>query len=118
MKILVCGGRDYLDYITMVKTLDDIIQDLDPDKVVIIQGGAKGADFLAKVYAYNWGWGGLVCKEFPADWGKFGKGAGHIRNQQMLDEGEPDLVVAFPGGAGTADMIKRAEKAGVKVIKV
>lgn len=119
MKILVCGGRDYLDYITLKRTLDDIIdKTANPDEVLIIQGGAKGADFLAKVYACCWGWGGLMCKEFPADWNRHGKAAGAIRNQQMLDEGKPDLVVAFPGGTGTADMIKRAEKAGVEVVKV
>ena len=56
--------------------------------------------------------------EYPAPWKRFGPSAGGIRNQQMLDEGKPDLVVAFPGGKGTADMVRRAENAGVKVIKV
>jgi ABC-type sugar transport system substrate-binding protein len=36
----------------------------------------------------------------------------------MLDEGKPDIVVAFPGGTGTADMVRRARKAGVVVIEV
>lgn len=118
-RILVCGGRDYLDYPKVNSVLDDIVQRAnDPSEVVIIQGGAKGADFLAKVYAYCWGWGGLHCVEYPADWKAYGKGAGAIRNQQMLDEGKPDLVVAFPGGSGTADMIRRARKAGVEVIVV
>lgn len=44
-----------------------------------------------------------------------GKAAGPIRNQRMLDEGKPDLVVAFPGGRGTADMVRRAKAAGVPV---
>lgn len=119
MKILVCGGRDYLDYIKVKATLDSIVGQVENlDEVVIIQGGAKGADFLAKVYAYCWGWGGLTCKEFPANWREFGPAAGHIRNQQMLDEGKPDLVVAFKGGRGTADMMRRAKKAGVEVKEV
>jgi hypothetical protein len=119
MRILVCGGRDYLDYLTLQKTLDGVVYDLGcPDEAVIIQGGAKGADFLAKVYAYCWGWGGLHCVEYPADWKTYGKGAGAIRNQQMLDEGKPDLVVAFPGGSGTADMVSRARKASVEVMVV
>ena len=118
-RILVCGGRDFLDYLKLRDVLDSLINDLeDPSNVVIIQGGAKGADFLAKVYAYCWGWGGLMCEEYPADWRKHGKGAGSIRNQQMLDEGRPNLVVAFPGGSGTADMVRRARKAGVEVIVV
>lgn len=55
--------------------------------------------------------------EFPADWDKYGKSAGYIRNQQMLDEGCPDYVVAFPGGAGTNMMKRIASKAGVPVIE-
>jgi hypothetical protein len=48
-----------------------------------------------------------------ADWEKLGRSAGPIRNQAMLDEGRPDLVVAFPGHHGTADMVRRARAAGV-----
>ena len=51
---------------------------------------------------------------FPADWKVRGRAAGHIRNQQMLDEGRPHLVVAFPGGRGTADMVRRARAAGIE----
>ena len=62
-------------------------------------------------------WARIPVKEYPADWQKHGRAAGPIRNQQMLDEGKPDLVVAFDGGRGTADMIARAEKAGVRVVR-
>lgn len=121
MRILVCGGRDYLDYTTLSKTLDKVlygkVEDI-PDDVTIIQGGAKGADFLAKVYCYCFGWGGISCEEYPADWKKYGRAAGHIRNQQMLDEGKPDLVVAFPGGRGTADMMSKAKAHGIEVKEV
>ncbi len=54
--------------------------------------------------------------ECKADWANYGKGAGHIRNQQMLDSGI-DLAIEFPGGRGTADMRRRLDKAGVKVIE-
>ena len=46
------------------------------------------------------------------------KSAGHIRNQVMLDKGKPDVVVAFPGGRGTADMVRRAEGAGIEVRRI
>jgi hypothetical protein len=51
-----------------------------------------------------------------ANWDKYGKAAGGIRNQQMLDENEIDTAVAFPGGTGTKDMIKKARKAGICTI--
>jgi len=52
---------------------------------------------------------------FPADWGKYSKSAGYIRNKQMLAEGKPDLVVAFPGGKGTANMVKLAKLANIPI---
>ncbi len=59
---------------------------------------------------------GLEVERYPADWEQYGKAAGHIRNQQMLDSGV-DIAVEFPGGRGTADMRARLNKAGVPVIK-
>ena len=61
---------------------------------------------------------GIECVVFHADRAKYGRAAGPIRNQQMLDEGRPTLVVAFPDGRGTADMVRRARSAGVEVIEV
>lgn len=122
-KILVCGGRNFANYPLLSNTLNKICIDREwlwdieyyMPGVIIISGMAKGADSLAIDWAVvNW----LRWEEYPADWETHGKAAGLIRNQQMLDEGKPDLVVAFPGGRGTADMIRRAEKAGVEVIKI
>lgn len=55
---------------------------------------------------------------YLADWKTHGLNAGPIRNKQMLDEGKPDLVLAFPGGRGTANMVTQARKAGVRVVDV
>ena len=55
---------------------------------------------------------------FPAEWNRLGKSAGYLRNKQMLDIGSPDLAVAFPGGAGTQNMIGLLEKAGIKIIQL
>jgi len=128
MKILVCGGRDFEDKKLLYNTLDDLATKFNlwappdaygntlPLEMEIISGGAKGADTLAIDYAItNW------CKfrEYKPDYKKYGrKLAPLMRNQQMLDEGKPDKVVAFPGGSGTADMCRRAEKAGIEVIRV
>lgn len=112
MKILVCGGRDYRN----VTAVDLALSRVHAKKPItqIIHGAARGADSLAKRWAEQ---NGIPHAAYPADWNANGKGAGPIRNQRMLDEGEPDGVVAFPGGSGTADMVRRATKAGVKVWK-
>lgn len=118
MRLLVCGGRDFgtdseeHDYIFW--KLHEVIQNegLSFADVTIVQGGARGADSAAADFARMFY---LPLEEFPADWDKHGKAAGAIRNQQMIDEGRPDLVVAFPGGRGTDDMCKRAVKAGIEI---
>lgn len=114
-RVLVCGGRDYNDKARMKQELDAIYAEV--DEMAVIEGGAKGADWLA----YSWclsRFTNVQHEQFEADWGRYGKAAGHIRNQQMLDEGKPDLVLAFPGGRGTADMVRRARKAGIEVREV
>lgn len=116
MRVLVCGGRDFDDWGKLDKKLDELLHSKGYYYAfTIIEGGAKGADFLARVWAKYMD---IPFEEYPADWNKHGKAAGGIRNQQMLDEGKPDLVVAFAGGAGTADMVRRAKKAGVEVEEV
>jgi hypothetical protein len=82
---------------------------------LIIHGAAKGADTLAGRWAKEFNIPVLV---FPADWKKYGRRAGPIRNAQMLSEGKPNLVVAFPGGRGTANMVGLSQKAGVPVYAV
>lgn len=106
MRVLVTGGRNYNDAALVMR----ILCDLKP--TVVIVGDATGADSLA------WAWCSqfrVPCSRYFADWSTYGKSAGPIRNQRMLDEGKPDLVVAFPGGRGTEDMVRRAERAGIQV---
>lgn len=131
-RVLVCGGRDFgltrEEHNFIFSVLDDEFQkrgwllgDTNDStygwlpNVHIISGEANGVDSVATDYAVvNWtGYSG-----YPANWDRDGKAAGPIRNQQMLDEGKPDLVIAFPGGKGTADMVRRAKLAGVEVIEV
>lgn len=110
MRVLVCGGRDFNDPMTLGSWLGGIHRDHGIE--VIIEGGAPGADFMARKFAE---WAGIPVETYPADWSK-GKAGGPIRNLQMLEEGRPDLVVAFPGGAGTRNMVKQAKRAGVKIL--
>lgn len=125
-RILVCGGRDFDDWELLRSTLYDITDErnwiIEKDiafnylpNVVIIHGGAKGADELADQWAVI-NWTGL--EEYKADWKTHGKRAGPIRNQRMLDEGKPDLVVAFPTptSVGTWDMVRRSQKNKIETI--
>ena len=106
MRVLVCGGRDFDRWGLLHRTLSNI-EDLG-DIETIIHGNACGADWLAKTWAI---WSGINQEPYPAEWNKHGKAARFIRNQQMIDEGKPDLVVAFPEGKSTKDIVTRAKKA-------
>ena len=107
MRLLVCGGRNYQDG----NTVWAILWALHPE--VVIHGAAKGADKLAGDWAVEMQ---VPCDEFHADWTSHGRAAGPIRNARMLAEGKPDLVLAFPGGSGTENMVKQATAAGIPVI--
>ena len=113
MKILVCGGRNYWNREELYRVLD-AIHKAGP-VTHAIHGGATGADSLVGQWCASLG---VECTAYPADWKEYGKAAGPIRNQQMLNQGCPDVVIAFRGGAGTADMVRKAQKAGIKVVDV
>lgn len=116
MRILVCGGRHYGNWAQLCKTLK-ALHEVRPI-TSIIHGDAFGADAMGATWGHL---NGIFVKPFPIermDWKKYDKAAGGMRNQQMLDEGKPDLVVAFPGNNGTADMVRRARAVGVEVLEV
>lgn len=144
MNILVCGGRNYGHVVRTVgdpnleteemkkriaeyQHVQDVLHGMIltysnerkdgenwlPTDITIIEGGATGADSAAADFA--------ICnycqiKEYKADWKKHGKAAGPIRNKQMIQDGKPDLVVAFPGGEGTKNMIEQAQAANIAVM--
>jgi hypothetical protein len=108
----VCGGRGFDDREMLDTCLDFLLAFYKFDG--LIQGGAKGADLMAKEWAEK---NGIRCATFKADWMRHGKKAGIMRNQAMLDVGKPGLVVAFPGGRGTFDMIAKAKAQKIPVIE-
>lgn len=112
-RVLICGGRHFDDGDAIYAALNDF--ERDRDIALIIQGGASGADAWAKKYAEG---GKIRCLEFRANWKKHGKAAGPIRNERMIEQGRPTVVIAFPGGRGTADMVERARSAGIEVIEI
>lgn len=114
MRVLICGGRNYADHAFFERVMNNLVSVLGPklENLVVIHGGAAGADSMAARWAEM---NGCAAEEYLADWSLHGRSAGYIRNSQMLKEGNPDLVIAFPGGNGTKNMVSISRKAGVPV---
>jgi len=112
MRVLITGGRDFSDRALLNDALDRLYAQ--HAFTVLIHGDASGADRLSGEWAAS---KGIQVEARPADWKKHGRAAGPIRNSQMLDE-RPELVIAFPGGKGTADMVRKAKQAGLEVVIV
>lgn len=111
--MLVCGGRHYNDIEFAHAALNVVHHKVGVD--VVISGGAVGADYLGELWAEQHG---IPVERYPAQWHVYGRSAGLRRNEQMLCEGKPDIVVALPGGRGTAYMVRIAKAASVKVWEV
>jgi len=112
VRIMVTGSRDHGDHDFIFKALDEVAEGA--GTVLLLEGGAPGADHRARQWALA---NGHPFQTFHADWGTYGRAAGPLRNQRMIDEGEPDLVVAFPleDSRGTWDAVRRAKAAGIPV---
>lgn len=108
MRVVVTGGRNYCDTARVFSVLDE--RHSRRPITVLIEGEAPGLDIRARVWAKR---NGIAVEAYPAKWDLYGKAAGGIRNQQMIDEGRPDEGLAFPGGVGTADMKRRLDAAGI-----
>ncbi len=129
MIVLVTGGRGYTKRDMVWKVLDALHATQPFTKVVHGAGGK--ADMAADAWAKDHA---VPVQPYPAPWSdisrpdavirtrrdgtKYDAKQGINRNQQMLDEEDVELVVAFPGGNGTADMTRRARKAGIQLVVV
>ncbi len=109
LRIAVCGGRDYDDFARVWKMIKRVHEQR--PNLYVIHGAARGADLLASRAAQKLG---VPDIHVPAQWDAFGKIAGPIRNGWILDL-NPALVIAFPGGKGTANMIKQAHERHIEV---
>jgi YspA, cpYpsA-related SLOG family len=120
MRVLVCGGRYFQNVVRLWRVLDAF--HAKHTIAGVIEGGSDavageyyGADYWARMWAKAHGIPSMT--EF-ADWDQFGRWAGPKRNKEMIDKYDPEAVIAFPGGAGTANMIKQARAAGIDVHEV
>lgn len=107
MILLVCGGRNFNDQ----KALDNAMAELPFTPSLIVQGGARGADTLAKNWAIK---KGIHYAEVPALWNYHNRGAGHKRNSAMLLL-NPCYCLALPGGPGTDNMKNQCIKSNIPV---
>lgn len=114
--VVVTGGRNFADYDLVRLTLDDVVERYDVN--CLVQGGASGADALAKKYRRLDAKRPLAMCEAKPNWKLHGKAAGPIRNRWMLENWKPLVVVAFPGGRGTADCVRQARELGLTVLEV
>jgi len=115
MRVLVCGGRNYVDRAELYAEFDRLHAEY--AFTMVIAGGTGGVDALALEWARE---RGIATQAFRAEWGTFGRigKAGPLRNARILAESRPDIVVAFSGGRETANMVKQAKAAGVWVVTV
>ena len=116
MRALICGSRDWCYPKPVEVVVAGLVAVFGRDRLTVVHGAARGADSHAGAAADRHD---IECEAYPADWDTHGKGAGPIRNQRMLEEGKPDVVFAFTNdlasSRGTADMVRRARKAGLPV---
>src|SRR3990167_789639 len=122
MRVIVTGGRNFTNSEFLFRALDSLA----PRPALIIEGGQRtyhpvtreivgGADYWAKVWAER---KDIEVFTIMANWRLHGRAAGPLRNMRLLSMGQPDIVISFPGGAGTADMVSRAISAGIPVKRI
>lgn len=109
MRVLVCGDRNWSDVELLNRSLDTFHKELKIS--CVIEGEATGADTLARTWAQQTG---VLVESYPANWAQYGRAAGPIRNKQMLEDGNPDYVIAFHNNItqsrGTRNMLNQALK--------
>lgn len=118
-KVIICGSRDFTDYELLKSKCDLLLSKKIEDgyRITIISGCAKGADTLGEKYANE---RKFDIEKYPADWNKYGKGAGFIRNEEMSKNAQ--ACIAFFSSKnesiGTKDMVKRATEKKLLVRKI
>jgi len=126
LRVVVTGGRDFADASLVERALSAVHRK--HGIAVLIEGEATGADTLSKLWAER---NGVEVAPYPAKWTdlshpdavirkrrdgtQYDAKAGGRRNQQMIEHGKPSVAVAFPGGTGTADMVRKLKKAAIPV---
>lgn len=109
MKTIIAGSRT----ITNINVLQTALEHYRNPITEIVSGGAKGADYIGETFARDFG---IPLKKFPANWNKFGRSAGHIRNKEMAQYAEACIVLWDGASKGSASMIKLAKEHGLSLL--
>lgn len=112
LKIVVAGSRNFNDYELLKETLDNLLGNISPTETVeIVSGTARGADRFGERYARERNY---ALKRFPANWDKYGKSAGYIRNEEMARYSNYGVIFWDESSRGTKHMIDLLHKYGIK----
>lgn len=117
-RVLIAGGRDFTDEVLLQVKMDRFLEELSKrgDDIIVVSGGARGADKLGEAYAVAKGY---KIEQYLPDWNAFGKAAGFIRNTAMVKVA--DAVVAFwdEKSRGTENTIKTTYRYGkdIRIVK-
>ncbi len=117
-RVVIAGCRDYTDYAKAKRYIDFYLSNIRKENnIIIVSGGASGADALGERYAKE---NGFMVERYPADWKTYGKSAGPRRNKQMAEIS--DYVICFwdEKSRGTKSMIEYARKNSkpIRIIKI
>ena len=120
IRMIVAGGRTFSDYEALANSIEAYLRDsnITYDKLEIVSGGCTGVDLLGERFANE---RGITVTRFPAEWKKYGRSAGIIRNQEMInyaaDGTSRGILLAFWDGKsrGTGYTVKQSKKVGIEV---
>ena len=110
-KVIIAGGRDFSDYDLLKVKMNRILSNI-ADEIVVISGTARGADSLGEKYATEMGY---KLEKYPANWNKYGKRAGYLRNEQMADVAHACVCFWDSKSKGTKHMIDLANEKKLKL---
>jgi hypothetical protein len=112
-RVIVAGSREFNDYDFLKEKLDHLLaKKLEDFEIIIVSGTAAGADKLGERYANE---SGFDIYRYPADWNKFGKSAGYLRNVQMAENADACVVFRVNNSKGSTHMINIANEKNLLV---
>lgn len=108
MRVIIAGARCCNHYHVVCQAVHDSGFDI----TTVVSGCAVGVDTLGERYADEHG---IPCERHPADWKKYGRAAGHIRNHEMALCADALIAILMGESRGTRNMIQQAREAGLPI---